>query len=156
MRGGPAGRGPLGRGPLGRGPLGRGPLGRGRGSAVPGGALRGAAAGGALVLVVVTAPLLVWGSTERAVAPLTLPVAVLGALLGGPCGALAGALLDAGRTWRAAALASGATALALLAGVLWLVSGTVSARPLWVPLGAGALLLAAWQSRALERRRGGD
>lgn len=121
------------------------------------GAIRGAAAAAALVLLVVTLPMLLSG--DATFAPITLPFVVLAGLLGGVCGAIAGRLLDSGHTWRAAAAASSATAVAAVVGVMVLITdGQMTndlpgSLTLIALLAGGATLIAAWQSWAMARRQ---
>ncbi|MEJ5913465.1 hypothetical protein [Pseudokineococcus sp. 1T1Z-3] len=127
-------------------------------SATAPGTLRGAAAGAALVLLVVTLPLLL-DPAGRTAAPFSVLFAVPGALLGGVCGQVAGRLLDARRPWWQAALASSVLGLLLLLGVLLVLGALDPSRLLlavgtigWA-LGVGVVLLATWQSWSLARRR---
>ncbi|WP_299037928.1 hypothetical protein [uncultured Pseudokineococcus sp.] len=117
------------------------------------GAVRGAATAAALVLAVVTLPVLLSGGAD--LAPLTLPFVVLAGLLGAGCGTLAGRLLDSGHTWRVAAAVSATAAVVAVVGVLGVLSGArlTGMSVLGPVLGGGAALLAVWQSWAMARRQ---
>ncbi|GAA2025985.1 hypothetical protein WDZ16_01350 [Pseudokineococcus marinus] len=121
------------------------------------GAIRGAVAAAALVLAVVTLPILL--TSDPTFAPVTLPFVALASLLGAICGTIAGRLLDSGRTWRTAAAVSGATAMVAVVAVTVLISDgrlftdLTGFLVLAALLAGGAVVVAVWQSWAMARRQ---
>ncbi|MEJ5944728.1 hypothetical protein WDZ17_05400 [Pseudokineococcus basanitobsidens] len=124
------------------------------------GARRGAIGGGLLAGALPASALIsVDGGLSVAMAFLnviTLGVAAVGALLGAVCGALAGHLVDEGRTWVQAAVASGTTAAVLVLVSCWLATGFELSWSFLLPatpLVLGSAAVATWQSWSLARRQ---